>query len=118
MPRGFRGYGGFGGFFGRGWGVGGWSGNPYPFCRRFPWMPRWWWAYPNWGSLYSGGYGAYPTVPTAPPAGIPPMAGAPTTPFMPFASTYSKEQERQILDQQLKALEVQIEAIQKRLKEL
>ena len=110
MPRGFRGYGGFGGFFGRGWGVRGWAGNPYPFCRWFPWLPRWWWAYP---------YGGYSTsYPTIPQAGVSPMGGVPTTPFMPFAPTYSKEQERQMLDQQLKALEVQIEVIQKRLKEL
>lgn len=19
-------------------------GNPFPFCRWFPWMPRWWWS--------------------------------------------------------------------------
>ena len=61
-----------------------------------------------------------PSVPPTgvPPTGVPPTSGAPTTPFMPFAPTYSPEQERQMLDQQLKALEVQIEAIQKRLKEL
>lgn len=23
-------------------------GNPYPFCRRFPNMPRWWWAMPQY----------------------------------------------------------------------
>jgi len=22
----------------------GWRGNPFPFCRWFPWMPRWWWS--------------------------------------------------------------------------
>jgi len=44
MPRGFRGrffWPGYfvpGGFWGR--------GNPYPFCRFFPWLPRWWWASP------------------------------------------------------------------------
>ena len=52
---------------------------------------------------------------TAPPTGVPPTAGAPT---MSFAPTYSPEQERQMLDQQLKALEAQIDAIQKRLREL
>ncbi|MFZ2070259.1 MAG: hypothetical protein WAV32_01375 [Halobacteriota archaeon] len=25
-------------------GMGMGMGNPYPFCRRFPWMPRWWWT--------------------------------------------------------------------------
>lgn len=44
MPRG-RGFGWFGwyghpGFTGYGFG----RGNPYPFCRNFPWMPRWWWT--------------------------------------------------------------------------
>jgi len=41
MPRGFRGW-GFG-YIGPGlWG----RGNPFPFCRFFPWLPRWWWASP------------------------------------------------------------------------
>jgi hypothetical protein len=30
------------GFWGRGFGVG--CGNPYPFCRFYPWLPRRWWA--------------------------------------------------------------------------
>jgi len=50
MPRGR-------GWFGRGWGRGwfGWGfGNPYPFCRWFPWLPRWWWAYPAYGLPYYG----------------------------------------------------------------
>ncbi|RLG56711.1 MAG: hypothetical protein DRN88_03855 [Candidatus Hydrothermarchaeota archaeon] len=44
MPRGFGRRGGFG--RGRGFGVGfrGFRGNPYPFCRFFPWLPRWWWT--------------------------------------------------------------------------
>jgi len=64
MPRGRGGFGrGFGqGWFGRGF------GNPYPFCRRFPWLPRWWWAYPGFRFPYYGnpwslqyiGYGSYP----------------------------------------------------------
>ncbi|RLF52470.1 MAG: hypothetical protein DRN11_01100 [Thermoplasmata archaeon] len=48
MPWGFgRGRGwGFGfGWYGYGWP--GWGrGNPYPFCRRFPWLPRGWWRMP------------------------------------------------------------------------
>ena len=45
------------GWFGRGRGWAGWGrGNPYPFCRNFPWLPRWWWATP-----YAGQYGA--TIP-------------------------------------------------------
>lgn len=39
MPWG-RGYG-----FGRGW-WGGCPGNPYGFCRFFPWLSRRWWALP------------------------------------------------------------------------
>ena len=45
-----RGYGmGWGrGAFGRGPGGGNgyrWPGNPYPYCRNFPWLPRgWWWT--------------------------------------------------------------------------
>lgn len=38
--------------FGRGWFGGGW-GNPYPYCRFYPWLPRRWWATPH-----AGYYGA------------------------------------------------------------
>jgi len=39
------------GWFGRGfW----WRGNPFPFCRWFPWLPRWWWAYPLYWLPYYG----------------------------------------------------------------
>ena len=59
-------YGGFWGpgyGWGRGWGRGrGWGGwgrgNPYPFCRAFPWLPRGWWAMP-WLSQYGAPYGGY-----------------------------------------------------------
>ncbi len=56
------------GFFRRGfvpWGVAGYGygaypaygypylcggrGNPFPFCRNFPWLPRRWWAIPGYG---------------------------------------------------------------------
>ncbi len=38
-----RGFGrGFGSGFGLGRGMG--MGNPYPFCRNFPWLPRGWWT--------------------------------------------------------------------------
>ncbi|HUW45539.1 MAG TPA: 4Fe-4S binding protein [Dehalococcoidia bacterium] len=37
-----------------GWGCWGWGrGNPYLFCRFYPWLPRRWWAY---------GRGAYPQM--------------------------------------------------------
>jgi len=30
-------------------------GNPFPFCRRFPFLPRgWWWMYPLTGTFYTG----------------------------------------------------------------
>jgi len=62
------------------------------------------------------------TTPTAPPTGVPPTPGAPTapaTPFaMPFAPTLTKEQEKQMLEQQVNALEAQLDAIRKRLEEL
>jgi len=49
MPRGFgRGMWAFGPYGLGGyplWGGGG-RGNPFPFCRFFPWLPRWWWATP------------------------------------------------------------------------
>ena len=36
-----------------GWGRG--FGNPFLFCRWFPWLPRWWWAYPAFiSTLYYG----------------------------------------------------------------
>ncbi len=55
MPRGRRT--GFGRGFWSGFGPG--RGNPYPFCRNFPWLPRGWWT---------GMYG-----PIAPVTGIYPM---------------------------------------------
>jgi len=62
MPRGFgRGFVGFGrgiGWFG--WGRG--FSNPYPFCRWFPWLPRWWWAYPAF--INPSYYGVPWTVPS------------------------------------------------------
>jgi len=39
--------------FGRGFG---WWGNPW-VCARFPWLPRWWWAYPG---IYGYPYATYP----------------------------------------------------------
>jgi len=58
------------GRFGRGAGRG--RGNPYPFCRFYPWLPRRWWlapyasqypvATPYIGYRYPG-YGAYMPYP-------------------------------------------------------
>lgn len=72
--RGWFGWGGpGGGCSGRGWfGGPGWGrGNPYPFCRFHPWLPRRWWAY---------GAGLYPTVPSAPYGMGPYAAGVPYYP--------------------------------------
>lgn len=72
MPWFGRGFG-----WGRGWGAGwGWRGNPYPFCRWFPWLPRgWWWMgwfyYPSYG-----GYPGYGYMPGYPPF-YPPYTGGP-----------------------------------------
>ena len=75
-----------GGRFGRGYGMGrgrgmygwgrgayAWPGNPYPYCRNFPWLPRgWWWTgaygtgYPGWfgyGPVRYTGYQGYPYTP-------------------------------------------------------
>ena len=46
-----RGWFGWGGSWG--WRPGRGRGNPYPFCRNFPWLPRRWWAAP-----YTDYYGA------------------------------------------------------------
>ena len=55
------------GWFGWGW-PGGGRGNPYSFCRFYPWPPRRWWTAPYAGQYaattpYRGygspGYGAY-----------------------------------------------------------
>ena len=59
------------GWFGRG---GGWGrGNPYPYCRFYPWLPRRWWAYG--AGFYPRFYGGVPSTPygaggyyAAPPA--------------------------------------------------
>lgn len=44
-------------WFGRGGGWGRGRGNPYPFCRNFPWLPRRWWTMP--GAGYYGTSGPY-----------------------------------------------------------
>ena len=57
-----RGWFGPGRAWGFGWfGPGRGRGNPYPFCRFFPWLPRRWWAWGPWGAYRPGpwGYGPY-----------------------------------------------------------
>ncbi len=61
-------------------------------------------------------------APTTPPVAFPPTPGAPTAPAAALPTTFApaltKEQERQMLEQQVKALEAQLDAIKKRLEEL
>lgn len=61
------------GFFGRGlWGFGRGMGNPYPFCRFYPWLPRGWWRYGYWPYGHFSGYG----TPMPPWGYAPPSYGA------------------------------------------
>ena len=91
MPNG-RGRGrGFWPYYGTSYGMWpywGGRGNPYPFCRNFPWLPRWWWASPyayQYASTvpYLGGYG-YPAAPYA--------GGYGYSPAWPYAGTYAPTQ--------------------------
>ena len=99
-----------------GWG----RGNPYPFCRWFPWLPRWWWT---------GMYGPIVWTPQGPQ-----LASQSTQtqqfpvqaqPQLPFSQQLTKEQEIQYLEQELKlleeerkSLEQEIESIRERLNSL
>ena len=78
-----------------GMGPWGWYPNQYanPYwgwgrCRRFPWLPRWWWASMNWPQS---------------PYGIPPA---------------SREDEIAMLEEEVKMLEQELARIKKRLEEL
>jgi len=79
--------------YGLGYGRGYYAGDPSK-CARFPWLPRWWWANPN----YQG------------------AAQAPTTGDSAAAPTPSDE--RAFLNDQLKYLEQELTGIRKRLDEL
>ena len=100
-----RGYGigyGRGLGFTRGYGRGyGWrySYNTDPSrCGRFPWLPRWWWSNPSYA-------GTYPVTTTS---GV----AAPVTPYA------SIPDERAYLEDQMKYLEQELAAINKRLDEM
>lgn len=76
-----------------GMGPWGWSVGPYaPLywgrCRRFPWLPRWWWA-----GIYE-----------------------PATPY--WMPPLSKEVEIAMLEGAVKMLEEELERVRKRLEEL
>ena len=88
--------------FGRGW----FRGNPHPFCRWFPWLPRWWWT---------GMYGPVQWTPQGPV-----LASQ-----APVQQQMTKEQEIRYLEQELKAIEEEkkmleqaSESIKKRIEEL
>jgi len=76
--------------------------DPYYWgrCRRFPWMPRWWWATP--ATPYAPAPAPVPSY--APPAYAPPA--------------WTEEQELAMLESQAAMLEQQLEQIKKRLEEL
>jgi hypothetical protein len=132
-----RGYGYYGAGYGRGYGYYG-STSPYS-CARFPWLPRWWWADPKYGSSMP-----YPPAPDTGTelerlqaeraalensieemrrhveAGTTP-ATWPTQPFPYYgAGAYapSPEQEKNLLEGQMTAISSQMEAIKKRLEEI
>jgi len=67
-------------------------------CRRFPWLPRWWW---------SGMYGSMSPYGAAPYGA--PYRGAPSM---------TKEEEMEILEDQAGALERELEEVKKRIQEL
>jgi hypothetical protein len=82
---------GYGRGFGRGYGYR--AGYTYTSdltrCARFPWLPRWWWANPDYDA-------AVPMVPPVP----------------------SSDQEKQFLVDQVKYLEQELSSMRKRLEEL
>ncbi|MDZ7262072.1 MAG: DUF5320 domain-containing protein [candidate division KSB1 bacterium] len=115
MPRGRNFFGP--GFWWRGyygypyWGWGG--GNPFPFCRNFPWLPRWWWATPYAGQFastipYYFGAGYYPTFPGYPAGGS----------FYGMPPTLTPEQELEFLRNEAGIIKQQLEEINNRIKEL
>lgn len=136
-----RGYGNYGrgmGYYGAGYGRGYGYTSPYS-CARFPWLPRWWWADPKYGS--SMPYPPAPdtsaeferlqaeraslergieemkrhveagTMPTTWPRQPPPYYGA-------GGYAASPEQEKQLLENQMTVISAEMEAIKKRLEEI
>ena len=77
--------------------------NPYYLgrCRRFPWLPRWWWAMPD-----------MPLVPQAPS----PIPGYTPSPYTP--PLWTEEQELAMLESNKVMVEQQLEQIKNRLKEI
>jgi hypothetical protein len=136
-----RGYGYYGrgmGYYGSGYDRGYGYTRPYS-CARFPWLPRWWWADPKYGSSWP-----YPPTPDTSAEldrlqteraalerniedmrrhveeGTMPATWS-TQPFPYYgAGAYapSPEQEKKLLEEQMTAISSQMEAIKKRLEEI
>lgn len=93
-------------------------GNPYPYCRFFPWLPRGWWS-GMYGPVQRSPQGptlSTQTQPTTtgqfPPT---PMTGFPSQQMGQIPSTPANES---TLQQQKQMLEQQLERIKGALKEL
>lgn len=114
-----------------GWGGQG-RGNPYPYCRFFPWLPRRWWSgmygpvqWTRQGPMLSSQTGPTTTgqVPQTPmrtpsmtPYGAPPQAMGSMPSMTPTAPT--QQQSVETLRQQKQMLEQQLEGIEETLKDL
>jgi len=98
---------------------GGWTG-PWLGRGPFSYLPPW--QRPGW--LYGRGACWWlfaPYLQTTIPqtlAVVPPTSTQPTVPTTPFMPTLTKEQEKQMLEQQLRFVETHLDAIRKRLEEL
>jgi len=107
------------GSYGIGPGIGmgrGFGPNPYWSCRWFPWLPRGWWRFPSfsgYGVPYSSLYPqttGFPSFPQYPPVW-------PSSPMVQ-PGIMQPTQEREMLEQNLKVLEDQLDEIRRRLSEL
>jgi len=104
----------------RGQGRSGRNNGPYPGRGPFSYLPPW--QRPGW--LYGRGacWWLYPQnlQPITPPnpATLPPASTQPVFPAVPLTPALPKEQEKQVLEQQLGFLEARLETIRKRLDEL
>ena len=119
MPRGFFWGSSYWGRGGYGWpAFGGGRGNPYPFCRAFPWMPRGWWAL---GLNPYGSTGSAAAYFPGTPYGRPGYASYGAYPYgwgwgAPVFQT--REQELDYLRQQSEMIQNELKQIEERIKEL